>query len=138
MPREDKSARAFRDRLEALAGRVGSYYRLAKAAGVSEGTLQTYRNRGSEPSRPILVALAKASGVSVDWLASGESLLNRDILEAIIREIREAEKIENRIVDEKAMAEIIAEVYPEWELAWDNGTKKPDTRKILSIVRKAA
>lgn len=45
---------------------------LAKAAGVSEGALRNWAFRGAEPSRANLIALARAAGVNVLWLATGE------------------------------------------------------------------
>ena len=135
---DNQGNHAFRERLAKVAKKVGSYYRLAKRAGVQEETLRKIRVRGSEPSRPILAALARGGGVSVDWLATGESPFKKEILEAIIAEIREAEKMEDTVVSVERTAYIIATVYPDWELTWDGVGKPPNKRAILSIVRKAA
>lgn len=61
----------FISRLRELADGAGSVNALSKAAGVSQSGLQRYLN-GGEPSRKAVVAIAKAGGVSVEWLATGE------------------------------------------------------------------
>ncbi len=61
----------FIRRLRDLADEAGSVNALSKAAGVSQSGLQRYLN-GGEPSRKAVIAIAKAGGVSVEWLATGE------------------------------------------------------------------
>ncbi len=46
--------------------------RLAAAAGLNPRTLAHYFDRGSEPPASALIALARAGGVSLDWLLTGE------------------------------------------------------------------
>lgn len=62
---------AFISRMEFLAQKAGSVNALAKKAGLSQGGIRRYFS-GGEPSRPQLVALAKAGDVSVSWLICGE------------------------------------------------------------------
>lgn len=45
---------------------------MAKKAGVSTSVLSKWRRGESEPARTSLVAMARAAGVSVEWLATGE------------------------------------------------------------------
>lgn len=45
---------------------------MAKKAGVSTSVLSKWRRGESEPTRTSLVAMARAAGVSVEWLATGE------------------------------------------------------------------
>ena len=64
----------FADRFALLVKEFGSRYRLAKASGVSESTLQQYARQSAElpPRADILIDLARAANVSVDWLATGQ------------------------------------------------------------------
>jgi lambda repressor-like predicted transcriptional regulator len=60
---------SFVHRLEEISG--GSRASLAKEAGLSPSTFQNLFT-GSEPTRRILIAIARAAGVSVQWLACGD------------------------------------------------------------------
>lgn len=62
---------AFIKRLEGCANKLGSVSAFAKAAGLSQSGIRRYFT-GGEPTRPILLALAKAAGVDFTWLATGE------------------------------------------------------------------
>lgn len=68
---EPESDKAFIERLRELASIAGSASALAKAAGISQGGLQRYL-KGGEPTRPVLISLAKCTGVSLPWLMTGE------------------------------------------------------------------
>lgn len=72
MKKEKKSTdHAFIDRMQILAKNAGSVNALAKQAGISQSGIRRYFE-GGEPARPQLIALAKASGVSISWLITGE------------------------------------------------------------------
>ena len=60
----------FKDRIDLLIGRFGTRYSLAAKSGVPDGTLQSWM-KGHVPSRAVL-DVAKAAGVSVEWLLTGE------------------------------------------------------------------
>src|SRR5262245_61118761 len=64
---------AFVGRLRQLIAIAGSASALAKAAGLSQSGFHRYLS-GGEPSRRALVALAKATGVNLAWLATGEGV----------------------------------------------------------------
>ncbi len=49
---------------------AGSVYALAKRAGTAPNTIRRYLTN-SEPTRPMLIAVAKAGEVSQEWLATG-------------------------------------------------------------------
>ncbi|MDF3868736.1 helix-turn-helix transcriptional regulator [Pseudomonas denitrificans (nom. rej.)] len=68
---EPESDKAFIERLREIASIAGSVSALAKAAGISQGGLQRYL-KGGEPTRPVLISLAKCTGVSLAWLMTGE------------------------------------------------------------------
>ncbi len=69
-----KKNTSFRQRFETLVHEFGSRYRLAKTSGVAESTLQQYAAQESylPPRADILIKLARAANVSVEWLATGE------------------------------------------------------------------
>jgi len=64
----------FGQRFEMLVGEFGSRYRLDKASGVPESTLQQYAQARSDrpPRADILLKLARAGNVSLEWLMSGK------------------------------------------------------------------
>lgn len=64
----------FPERFAILVDEFGSRYRLSKASRVPESTLQQYsRREGVLPPRAdILIKLARAANVSVEWLATGK------------------------------------------------------------------
>lgn len=68
---KDESDPQFIFRLKKLASIAGSVNALARASGVSQGGLQRYM-KGGEPTRRILIALASATQVSLNWLMTGE------------------------------------------------------------------
>ncbi|MQM37775.1 putative HTH-type transcriptional regulator [wastewater metagenome] len=68
-------AGAIGARISEIAAHVGGKKALAARAGVSESHLYRYIAGASEPTAGRLVALARAGGVSVAWLATGEGAL---------------------------------------------------------------
>ena len=66
----------FKDRLEVLANKMGGWNALARAAGLSQGGMSRYKG-GGEPTRPILVSIADAAGVNLEWLAAGRGSMLR-------------------------------------------------------------
>jgi len=64
------TAEAFRRRLRETISGFPSRAALAKAAEIPPSSLQSYLER-TEPTRPALIALARAAGVSLEWLAEG-------------------------------------------------------------------
>ncbi|MGO9450851.1 MAG: helix-turn-helix domain-containing protein [Candidatus Binataceae bacterium] len=65
---------SFAVRFARLVKEFGSRYRLAKVSGVSESTLQQYAQKSADlpPRADILIALAHAANVSIEWLATGK------------------------------------------------------------------
>jgi transcriptional regulator with XRE-family HTH domain len=62
---------SFAGRFALLVKEFGSRYRLAKASGVPESTLQQYADQELPPRSDILIKLAHAANVSIEWLATG-------------------------------------------------------------------
>jgi len=63
---------SFADRFGLLVKEFGSRYRLAKVSGVPESTLQQYADQELPPRGDILIKLARAANVPIEWLASGQ------------------------------------------------------------------
>src|SRR5271167_1295936 len=63
---------SFAGRFALLVKEFGSRYRLAKASGVPESTLQQYAEQELPPRSDILIKLARAANVSIEWLANGQ------------------------------------------------------------------
>ncbi len=62
---------AFVERLQMLVAERGASLSLAQAIGVPNNTLHAWLH-GSEPGRDNLIKVARATGVSISWLAVGE------------------------------------------------------------------
>ncbi len=62
----------FRRRMAMAAERAGNASRLARASGISRRAIGDYLAGSAEPVRSRLLAMARAAGVSVGWLAAGE------------------------------------------------------------------
>jgi phage repressor protein C with HTH and peptisase S24 domain len=68
---------SFRERIKVLIDLAGSAEKLAKKAGISARVIGKYLAEESDPSRGRLVSLARASDVSIAWLADGEGPMRR-------------------------------------------------------------
>jgi phage repressor protein C with HTH and peptisase S24 domain len=66
---------AFVVRLRELVAMVGTASALAKKAGISQSGLHRYLS-GGEPTRKVLIALAEAGEVNLDWLMTGKGPAN--------------------------------------------------------------
>ena len=62
----------FRRRLRLIMQQFGSVADLAKAVGVSDNAIYKWVSGRGQPGMSSLVNLAKAAGVSVEWLATGQ------------------------------------------------------------------
>lgn len=70
----DSNRKAFVERLITIIG-TESRRSFARRANVSQTALTQYAGGRSEPTRPALAALARAGGVDVGWLATGEGAM---------------------------------------------------------------
>ncbi len=61
----------FVARLRRIVELAGGIAPLSRKSQLSRGVIHKYLNGESEPSRPRLVALAQAAGMTVEWLATG-------------------------------------------------------------------
>src|SRR5271168_605101 len=64
----------FRRRLRLIMQQFGSVADLARAVGVSDNAIYKWVSGRGQPGMMSLVNLAKAAGVSVEWLATGRGV----------------------------------------------------------------
>lgn len=69
---------AFVERLKYCQRLRRSQNALALKAGITQSTLRRYITRKTEPPRDILLRLAVAAGVSVEWLVTGKEPIDPD------------------------------------------------------------
>jgi hypothetical protein len=65
-------ARDLAMRIRLLIAREGGASMLARRCGCSEGTVRSWRDGHSDPSRARCVTLARALNISLQWLVTGE------------------------------------------------------------------
>ena len=83
----------FKDRMYIAAKLAGNATELARRSGISRRAIGTYLSGASDPTRERLIAIAKASGVSVEWLATGKSGVMQSEAQAAVR-LEDAESLE--------------------------------------------
>ena len=109
---------SFQRRMVTVIRLAGGVSTLAAKTGLSQRVIAKYRNGESDPSRERLVAIARASGVAVDWLATGEGPLRVDVDAAartssdedLIRAVTQYVLTADARADEPRSAEELAEV----------------------------
>ena len=141
-------------RISEAARKIGTRTSAAKAAGVSTDTLQRYISEDvKSPSFEPLVGLARAAGVSLEWLATGEEPLRNPVHEppdsysvSPSEFDKILEKVENAvIIIEEALEKQDATMSPKnkgklaamcvdylYDLPVD---QKPEPAKILRLMR---
>ena len=62
----------FVERIRTIVSLAGGIEKLARSAGMTSRVIGKYLAGESEPNRTRLVSLARAAGVSIAWLATGE------------------------------------------------------------------
>ncbi|MEE1883176.1 helix-turn-helix domain-containing protein [Pseudomonas soli] len=72
---DKKSAAAVLDRLHTVFG-VKNDSQLCEVTGVNRPTMGNWRSRNSVPY-PLCVSVAEEKGVSLDWLITGEGVMDR-------------------------------------------------------------
>lgn len=63
---------AFGERISLAVKKAGGATKLAEMTGLSTSVLRSWRSEKSDPSRTSLIKVAKAAGISLEWLATGE------------------------------------------------------------------
>lgn len=118
---EDKMA--FGERLKQCVRIIGSENALARKASISTAGLRKYLS-GGEPTRPVLIAIATAAGVNVEWLATGKGPMRpsdlpkpptaseyQDRLRLAIEAVEEGLAATNKTLQPAQKAELILTAY---------------------------
>ncbi|MGG4605913.1 helix-turn-helix domain-containing protein [Paenalcaligenes sp. Me131] len=118
----------FPDRINLAIDRAGGAKKLAEKMGMSTSVLRSWRSGNSDPSRSSLLKMAKASDLSISWLASGEgspyhdtpppqqvsACIDLDSLEDVITKTRQLflkQKINLRPEAEARIIRLVYEFY---------------------------
>jgi hypothetical protein len=150
--REGEMDQAFIDRMRVCADLAGSVNALARKAELSQSGIRRYFV-GGDPTRRVLIALAKAAGVNFLWLATGEGQrvlpdggegaqdcmgqacgLNPETLRLTIETVEEALLEVGRELAPARKAEMVAAVY---EL-YRGGEGKIEKSMVLRLVKSAS
>jgi hypothetical protein len=80
---EEKRPETVADRLAALIDRVGGIPAAVRITGVSRAQMHRYRRGETDAPLPVVAALARSAGASLDWLAEGDDLrmVSLDVVE---------------------------------------------------------
>lgn len=68
----------FPERIDFVINKLNGPSEFARQTGVTLSTIARWRKGEAEPSRPNLVKIAEVSGVSIQWLATGEESTTND------------------------------------------------------------
>lgn len=72
LDKQDELHKGFGDRVQLAAKKAGGRKKLAETTGISESQLYRYMTETGQPTIGKLIAISKASGLSVQWLATGQ------------------------------------------------------------------
>lgn len=150
--REGEVDQAFIDRMRVCADLAGSVNALARKAELSQSGIRRYF-AGGDPTRRVLIALAKAAGVNFLWLATGDGQkqlrdgidgeqdcmgqvcgLNPETLRLTIETVEEALLEAGRQLTPARKAEMVVAVY---EL-YRGGEGKIEKSMVLRLVKSAS
>ncbi|NJD39494.1 MAG: helix-turn-helix transcriptional regulator [Geobacter sp.] len=76
LPNSEKELGGFPSRLQQVVGER-SVRSFASDCGMSDTVVRQYLSGKSEPTRPAIIAIARVSGCSIDWLMTGEGKMRR-------------------------------------------------------------
>lgn len=68
----------FPERIDFVINKLNGPSEFARQTGVTLSTIARWRKGEAEPSRPNLIRIAEATGVSIQWLATGEEPTTHD------------------------------------------------------------
>lgn len=71
-PPAPKETTGFPERLHEVVMRLGTQRQAARAGGISVDSLARYLRGKNHPPFPVVARMAKAAGISLDWLAGNE------------------------------------------------------------------
>ncbi len=112
---------SLKERIRLCAENVGGGNELSRKTGIPRNTLESYLIGNSEPQVSRLVKIAKAAGVSIEWLAVGEmnenssaqqiEKIDQQLLEKTIRLLEEELESKKYSLSPSQKAKSIIEFY---------------------------
>jgi len=147
---QELNHKAFTERLRTLLdGRSARAF--AQVAGVPTTTFNKIVNGVSEPTRPTLIAIARAAGVSLDWLVAGRgpmrltveppilgSAPRLSVLASAISLVEEWLEENNRVMTPEKKADAAAKIYQLIMEDISEGHTPIDRRRAHQILRLVA
>lgn len=132
-------------RIASIADTTGGKRALAAAIGVHETQLYRYIRGENEPTAALMVLIARAAGVNLEWLATGDgpmrvgegavvAPLDRELLCLVIEEIERLLNDVNGELEPEKKAELIALIYE--EVREQEG--KVDRARVLRLIKLAS
>jgi transcriptional regulator with XRE-family HTH domain len=136
---------AFASRLMEAAGDKKPYS-LQRETGIAESLIRKYMSGQSIPGADKLALLARATGVTMDWLATGKdagekddteqlkarAALDLEALERVLGMVRKAEDTHQARLSGVAAARVVRMLY-----GWVQNNQVPLTQKIVDDVVEA-
>ena len=98
MNSEKVSQTGLRERIGFAIKKIGGQKAASLALGISTRSISSYMTGDAEPKLLISQRLAELADVSLDWLATGEGMPEKDNLDEMVKDIK---------VDADLMAEIV-------------------------------
>ena len=95
---ENTSLNDLKDRIGFAVKKIGGQKAASLALGISTRSISSYMTGDAEPKLLISKKLSELAGISLDWLATGEGLPEKDSLDEMVKDIK---------VDADLMAEIV-------------------------------
>jgi len=129
------------ERIRFCVNKVGNGNEFCRVTGINRRTLEYYLSATSEPKASALYQIAKAAGVSLDWLITGQETqqalrslqtLDTELLTEIIEYIDSEFKFETA----KNKAPLIAKIYAYImkKRAEREASREKDTAEIIDLI----
>ena len=132
----------FTDRLlNAITNKFKSTRQFSLASGIPASSLAQYLKGISEPTRPVLCAMARVLDVNLSWLATGKEAvssatsvqaLDSELLEEIIELVDSHFKFEKARIKSSLITKIYAYILK--KRAEREASKEKDTAEIIDLI----
>ena len=127
-------------RIDEVIKKAGGQTAISEKTGIPLKSISNYCLGISPPKLEPLIQIAKATNVSLDWLATGEGSFNKNAdmldkkeLTLAIETVEESLTATNRALNPAKKAELILAIYDLF-----TSENKPSSAQIISILSKIA
>lgn len=127
-------------RIDEVIKKAGGQTAISEKTGIPLKSISNYCLGISPPKLEPLIQIAKATNVSLDWLATGECSFNKNAdmldkkeLTLAIETVEESLVATNRVLKPAKKAELILAIYDLF-----TSENKPSSAQIISILSKIA